>query len=96
MTSSSYSLAADDALSIPSSKVRQDKKLRIVVRTPLHKLCLHCNGRLSIGRALFRSEFCSRAHDREYRRNIEELGLERLRLAAERIRAAAGRTEKVS
>ena len=55
------------------------------MRPPAHRLCYHCQGRLPLLRALIRAEFCTTAHELEYRRLIEDLGLERLRKAAERL-----------
>jgi hypothetical protein len=56
------------------------------VHRTAHKLCYHCQGRLPLLRALIRAEFCTAAHEMEYRRLIEDLGLERLKKAAERLR----------
>src|SRR5438128_393353 len=88
MTTSSVTLEASQSLSIPD---RQEKKVRVVVRTPSPKLCRHCDGRVPMFRAFFKAEFCTTAHEREYRKQIEELGIERLIEAAKRLRIAPGR-----
>src|SRR5438309_1655453 len=93
MTTSGVTLGAGDSLSIPD---RQEKKVRIAVRAPAHKLCRHCDGRVPFFRALLHTEFCTTAHEREYRKQIEDLGIERLREAAKRLRIAAGRPAEAS
>ena len=51
-------------------------------------VCRHCNQPLAFFRSLLRSEFCSVTHQQDYRKNIETLALDRLKIAAERIRDA--------
>lgn len=70
-------LSPGDAFSIPNRSA--------------HKLCLHCNGRLPMFRALFHMDFCTTEHEREVRKIIDDLGLKRLREPAGRLRLASGR-----
>jgi len=85
MKSHAHVLSADQVLSIPSCGVQQERKVRIVVRT---RLCRHCKRRVPFFRSLFKAVFCNRTHEREYVQNMETLALERLSIAAERLKLA--------
>jgi|SRR5579884_1212202 len=86
MKSNAHVLSADQVLSIPSSNVVQERKVRIVVRT---RVCRHCRRRVPFLRSLLKAAFCNRLHEREYVKNMEGLALERLRVAAERLKLAS-------
>ena len=88
MKCDAHVLSPSQILSIPSAKVQQERKVRIVVRT---KLCRHCRRRLPLFRSLFKSIFCNRAHEREYLKSMEELALERLKASALRLNLASHR-----
>ena len=91
MKANAHVLSADQVLSIPSTGVQQERRVRIVVRA---RLCRHCKCRIPFFRSLLKAAFCNRNHERDYVKNMEELALERLSIAAERLKLASKQMSK--
>jgi len=91
MNSDAISLVGTGALSIPDrARAAQDQGLVRAVKheRTCHK-CLHCEKQLPMMvRAFSRPPFCTPAHEHEYRVHMEVLMIERLRVAAGRLRMA--------
>jgi hypothetical protein len=65
----------------------------VIQRRPKRR-CRHCEGRIKFLRRLSKAVFCTGAHEREFREQLEALGVERLRESARRLASALGRPEQ--
>lgn len=82
-------LALADNACEPSTANVRPKPRRVIVMLRSEQ-CRHCQRRLSPWRTLFsKVPFCCKAHRHAYQREIDELMIERLKEAAERMRRAA-------